>query len=53
MRFWLYDEEGKLLRKFYERHDAERMMQPGYKLITKPKEKEVKPTPETDGEARW
>jgi hypothetical protein len=53
MRYEVYDEDGKLSRKFWDKHEAQRFMQPGWKLVTKAKHKEVKPTPETHGEARW
>jgi hypothetical protein len=53
MRYWVYDEEGKLFRKFWDQHDAIKFLQPGWKLVTKAKEKKVDPTPETHGEARW
>ena len=26
MRFWVYDEEGKLFRKFWERSEAEKYL---------------------------
>ena len=53
MRFWVYDDEGVLFRKFHERHDAEKFVQPGWKLVPKPKEKEVKPNEDTHGRALW
>lgn len=54
MRFWVYDEEGKLFRKFWERSEAEKyLMQAGWKLVTKAKVKPVAPTTESHGEARW
>jgi hypothetical protein len=53
MRYWVYDEEGKLFRKFHERYEAEKFIQPNWKLVTKPKDKKVLPTPETHGEALW
>lgn len=53
MRYEVYDEEGKLFRKFWERYEAEKFMQQGWKLITKAKHKEVKPTTETYGTALW
>lgn len=51
VRYEVYDEEGKLFRKFWDRHEAEKFLQEGWKLITKAKEKQMKPTPETHGEA--
>lgn len=53
MRYWVYDDEGKLFRKFWDSHDAIKFLQPGWKLVTKAKEKKVYPTPEIYGEARW
>ena len=49
MRYEVYDEEGKLFRKFWDRADAERFLQPGWKLVTKAKHKEPKPTAATHG----
>jgi hypothetical protein len=53
MRFEVYDEEGKLFRKFWTRWEAARFVQEGWKLVEKAKFREVKPVPETHGEARW
>jgi hypothetical protein len=53
MRYEVYDEEGKLFRKFWDKHQAQRFLQDGWKMVTKAKHKEPKPTPETHGEARW
>ena len=53
MRFEVYDEEGKLFRKFWERHEAIKFLQEGWKIVEKAKHREVKPTPEQYGEARW
>jgi hypothetical protein len=53
MRYEVYDEEGKLFRKFWDRYEAEKFIQQGWKLITKAKHKEVKPTTETHGTALW
>lgn len=53
MRYEVYDEEGKLFRKFWNKWEAVRFMQPGWKLVTKSKVKEPKPTVETHGEALW
>ena len=36
MRFWLYDEDGVLLRKFWDKAAAERFLLPGYKIVTSP-----------------
>lgn len=51
MRFEVYDEENKLFRKFWTRWEAARFLQEGWRLVEKAKPKEVKPTPETHGEA--
>jgi hypothetical protein len=54
MRYEVYDEENKLFRKFWERSEAEKFMQPGWKLVTKARPKAPpKPNPDTHGEARW
>ena len=51
MRFWVYDEDGVLFRKFWERWEAVKFIQPGWTMVEKAKERETKPTPETHGEA--
>lgn len=51
MRYEVYDEDNKLFRKFWDRFEAQKFLQPGWKLVTKAKHKEPKPTPETHGEA--
>lgn len=38
MRYWVYDELG-LLRKFWTKWDAERFLQPGWKIVVQPKQK--------------
>lgn len=53
MRYEVYDEEGKLFRKFHTKWEAARFMQQGWKLVTKAKVKEPKPTIETHGRALW
>ena len=53
MRYWVYDEDGVLLRKFYTKAEAERFLQPYGHIIVQPKQKKVLPTVETHGEARW
>jgi hypothetical protein len=53
MRYEVYDEENKLFRKFWDRYEAERFIQKGWKLVTKAKHKEPKPTTETHGVALW
>lgn len=51
MRYEVYDEENKLFRKFWERSEAEKFLQKGWKLVTKAKPKKEVPSPETHGEA--
>lgn len=53
MRFEVHDEDGKLFRKFWTRWEAMRFLQPGWTLVEKAKFRDVKPTPETHGEALW
>ena len=53
MRYEVYDEENKLFRKFWDRAEAERFLQSGWKIVVKAKHKEPKPTTATHGEARW
>jgi len=53
MRYWVYDEDGVLLRKFYSKEEAEAFLQTYWHIIVQPKIKQVLPTPETHGEARW
>ena len=53
MRYWVYDEFGGLLRKFWDEHAAVKFLQPGWQLVVQPKPKQIKPTTETHGEARW
>jgi hypothetical protein len=53
MRYEVYDEENKLFRKFWDKHEALKFMQPGWKLVTKAKYQPPAPTPATHGTARW
>lgn len=53
MRYWVYDEDGVLMRKFYARADAQHYMQDGWRLVVQPKPAVVKPDVATYGEARW
>jgi len=53
MRYWVYDEDGVLLRKFWDKDSAERFMQAGWRLQVQPKPVNTKPTTELYGEARW
>ena len=53
MRFWVYDEDGVLMRKFDDRFSAEKFLQKGWYLVVQPREKKQTPSPETHGEARW
>ncbi len=51
MRYWVYDENNTLFRKFWTRWEAARFLQDGWRIVIKTKEPEKKPTPETHGEA--
>lgn len=56
MRYWVYDEDGKLFRKFDNRETAIKFLLPNWKLVIKPAERPTKPeppSPDTHGEARW
>lgn len=53
MRFWVYDEEGNLLRKFWDKESAQRFLQEGWKVVVQPKPVIKKPTVEEYGEALW
>jgi hypothetical protein len=53
MRYLVYDEDGVLLRKFWDKESAQRFIQDGWKLITQPKPQKKVPTTVTHGEARW
>lgn len=53
MRYFVYDEEGELLRKFWDKESAQRFMQDGWTLVVQPKATTIKPTTSTHGEARW
>ena len=53
MRYWVYDEDGVLFRKFAGREEAEAFLQSGWTLYVQPREAKVAPTVETHGEARW
>lgn len=53
MRYWVYDEDGKLFRKFWGQYEAEKFLQEGWRLHVEPKPKKKKPTVEEFGEARW
>ncbi len=53
MRFEVYDEEGKLFRKFWERWEAVKFIQPGWKIVEKAKHRPVPPNPTTHGRALW
>jgi hypothetical protein len=39
MRYWLYDDEGVLLRKFWSMDVAEKFLQEGYKITVVKREK--------------
>ena len=56
MRYWVFDDDNVLLRKFWDKESAQRFLQAGWRLEVQPKIKQVKPakpTPELYGEARW
>jgi hypothetical protein len=53
MRYWIYDDEGALFRKFWSKDEALKFMQQAWTLVIKPKEVKVLPTIEIYGEARW
>lgn len=53
MRFWVYDEDGLLMRRFAYREEAERFLQDGWRLVVQPRQLRQVPTVETHGEARW
>lgn len=53
MRFWIFDEDGLLFRKFWTKEDAARFMQSGFTLTIQPKPVRWVPTVEECGEARW
>jgi hypothetical protein len=49
MRYWVYDEEGKLFRKFAFKAEALNFLQDGWKMVIQPKPKPKKITPEEYG----
>lgn len=51
MRYLVIDEDGKLLRKFWDKATAQRFLQDGWTLVIQPKPARVYPTPETHGKA--
>jgi hypothetical protein len=53
MRYEVYDEDGKLFRKFWTKEEAQKFLQQGWKLVIKAKHKETKPNIVSHGEARW
>lgn len=53
MRYEVYDEEGKLFRKFWDKFEAQKFLQRGWKMVTKAKHREPKPNIVTHGEALW
>lgn len=53
MRYEVYDEDGKLFRKFWTKEEAQRFLQQGWKLVTKATQIETKPNIVSHGEARW
>lgn len=53
MRYLVLDEEGKLLRKFWDKESAQRFLLTGWTLVVLPRVVKSKPTVETHGLARW
>ena len=53
MRYAVYDEEGRLFRKFWDEFSAKKFLQEGWKLVVTPKPRKPKPNIVTHGEARW
>ncbi len=53
MRFWVYDEDNVLIRKFDDKLSAEKFLQEGWRVEIQPRQKKDFPTPEKYGEARW
>lgn len=53
MRYWVYDEDGVLVRKFWDKASAQHFLQDGWRLVVQPKPVIKKPTVETHGEALW
>lgn len=51
MRFWVYDDEGKLLRKFAFKVEAQNFLLPGWKLVIQPKQQIKTPSIDEFGEA--
>ena len=47
MRYEVYDEQNKLFDRFWDRQEAQRVVQPGWKLVTKTKFFSVFFTPTT------
>jgi len=53
MRYLVYDEDGVLLRKFWDKDSAQRFLQTGWRMVVLEKPKKHVPTVEEYGEARW
>lgn len=53
MRYWVLDEDGKLLRKFWDKESAQRFLQAGWELVIQPKPIKTVPSVEQYGEALW
>ena len=53
MRYWVYDDEGALFRKFYTRAEAEHFLQAGWTIRVQPKPIKQVPDVATYGEALW
>ena len=53
MRYEVYDEEGILLRKFWDKESAQRFLQDGWRLVVLPRPKKKVPNEDTHGRALW
>jgi hypothetical protein len=53
MRYEIYDEDGVLFRRFWDKESAERFVQDGWRLVVQPTPRKKVPTVEEYGEARW
>lgn len=53
MRYLVYDKDGFLLRKFWDKESAQQFMQDGWRMMVLPKPIKKTPTIETHGEALW
>ncbi len=53
MRYWVYDDENVLMRKFNTKYEADSFVQAGWRVVVQPKIIKPKPNTNTHGEARW